>query len=175
APLAMLASLVPFGALVPLTPASAGPAQAIEQQRPTTTSNSDTTALDFEHVLRRVLERNPSIAEARAAWAEARAHARQAGALEDPMLDVMAAPRSFGSSSVGSAYRVGITQAFPLFGQRGLRGRMAEAEARTTGWDLRSAQLDLVHQAQMAYVDYWEIARAASLNQELLALLPQLR
>jgi len=174
-PFVVLGVLILFGALVPLGPVAAAPVPATESQRPPIIPNSDTTSLGVEYVLGRVLERNPSIAAARAAWAEARAHARQAGALEDPMLDVMAAPRSFGSSDVGSAYRVGITQAFPLFGQRGLRGRIAEAESRTTGWDLRSAQLDLVHQARMAYVDYWEVARAISLNQELLDLFPQLR
>jgi len=174
-PLAMLASLMPFGALVSLRPATAAPVPAIEPERPPITSNPDSSSLDLEYVLGRVLERNPSIAASRASWAEARAHARQAGALEDPMLDVMAAPRSFGSSSVSSAYRIGIAQAFPLFGQRGLRGRMAEIEAGTAGWDLRSAQLDLVHQAKMAYADYWEVARAISLNRELLALFPQLR
>ena len=174
-PLVVLGSLILFCALVPLGPAPAAQAPVIEPRHIATAPSSDSTALDFEYVLRRVLQRNPSIAAARAAWAEAQAHARQAGALEGPMLEVMAAPGSFGSSSVGSAYRVGITQAFPLFGQRRLRGRIGEAEAATAGWDLRSAQLDLVHRAQMAYADYWEVARAISLNQELLALFPQLR
>ena len=174
-PLVVLASLIPFGALVPANPATAAPASAIEPQHLEKASDTDSTTLDFGFVLGRVLERNPSIAAARAAWAEAQAHASQAGALEDPTLDVMAAPRTFGNSDVDPAYRVGITQAFPLFGQRGLRGRMAVAEARMAGWDLRTAQLDLVHQARMAYADYWEVARAVSLNQELLALFPQLR
>ena len=174
-PLVVLGSLILFCALVPLGPAPAAQAPVIEPRHIATAPSSDSTALDFEYVLRRVLQRNPSIAAARAAWAEAQAHARQAGALEGPMLEVMAAPGSFGSSSVGSAYRVGITQAFPLFGQRRLRGKIGEAEAATAGWDLRSAQLDLVHRAQMAYADYWEVARVISLNQELLALFPQLR
>jgi len=174
-PLVVLGSLILFCALVPLGPAPAAQAPVIEPRHIATAPSSDSTPLDFEYVLRRVLQRNPSIAAARAAWAEAQAHARQAGALEGPMLEVMAAPGSFGSSSVGSAYRVGITQAFPLFGQRRLRGKIGEAEAATAGWDLRSAQLDLVHRAQMAYADYWEVARAISLNQELLALFPQLR
>ena len=174
-PFVRLGALILLGALVPLNPAAAAPPPVIELQRPTITSNSDSTSLDLESVLGRVLQRNPSLAAARGAWDEARAHARQAGSLEDPMLDVMAAPRSFGSSNVDGAYRVGITQAFPLFGQRGLRGRTAEAEARAAGWDLRTAQIDLLHQTRMAYADYWEVARAVALNQELLDLFPQLR
>ncbi len=120
-------------------------------------ASAESTTLDLEDVLRRVLARNPTLAAARAAWAESRARARQAGALDDPMLEVMAAPRSFGSSSVESAYRVGVTQAFPLFGQRGLRRRVADAETRSAAWDLRTAQLDLVRDARMAYLDYWRI------------------
>ena len=165
-PFVRLAAFILFGPLVSLNPAAAAPPPVIELQRPTITSNSDSTSLDLESVLGRVLQRNPSLAAARGAWDEARAHARQAGSL---------APRSFGSSNVDGAYRVGITQAFPLFGQRGLRGRTAEAEARAAGWDLRTAQIDLLHQTRMAYADYWEVARAVALNQELLDLFPQLR
>src|SRR5205823_7442120 len=111
----------------------------------------------------------------RSAWSEARFHAQQAGALDDPMVDLMGAPRSFGSANVATAYRVGVTQAFPVFGQRGLRRRTAEAEARGMAWDLRSAQLDLVREARMAFLDYWRIGRAIALNDELLALLPEIR
>src|SRR5207302_7115843 len=42
-------------------------------------------------------------------------------------------------------------------------------------WDLRSAQLDLVREARMAFLDYWRIGRAIALNDELLALLPEIR
>src|SRR5438132_10071995 len=76
-----------------------------------------TPTLDLEYVLRQVLERNPTLGAARAAWSEAKARARLAGAWEDPMLDLMAAPRTFGSSSVEAAYRIGIQQSFPIFGQ----------------------------------------------------------
>lgn len=138
-------------------------------------ARSDSAALGLDDVIRRTLERNPTIAAARSAWSEFRARAKQAGALEDPMLDVMVAPRSIGSASVDPAYRLGLTQTLPLSGQRGLRRRVADAEARSVSWDLRSVQLDLVHDARVAYVDYWRIARAIALNHELLELLPEFR
>ena len=138
-------------------------------------ADPDTVVLSLEHLLHRVLERNRSLAAAKAVWFEARARARQAGALEEPMLGVMGAPRSFGSSSVEAAYRVSVTQAFPLFGQRGLRRRIAEAQARMAAWDLRAAQLDLMHDARLAFLDYWRIGRAIALNRELLDILPELR
>ncbi|HEY3215937.1 MAG TPA: TolC family protein [Candidatus Eisenbacteria bacterium] len=138
-------------------------------------ASADTASLDLEHLLRRVLERNPTLTAARAAWSEAGARARQAGALEDPMLEVMGAPRSFGSSSVAAGYRVGVTQALPLFGQRGLRRRIGEAEARAAAWDLRMAQLDLAHQTRIAFLNYWRVGRALALNRELRDLLPEFR
>src|SRR5438552_6579081 len=119
-----------------------------------------TPTLDLEDVLRQVLERNPTLGAARAAWSEAKARARLDGAWEDPMLDLMAAPRSFGSSSVESAYRIGVQQSFPIFGQRGLRRRMGEADARAAAWDLRTAQLDLVLQARLMFAEYWRNGRA---------------
>jgi len=131
--------------------------------------------LELDDVLRRVLERNPSLSAARASWSAARARAQQAGALADPMVDVSVAPQSYGSANVSSAYRVGIEQSFAIFGQRGLRRRAAEAEAVASGWDLRSAQLDLVREARLAFIDYWRVDRAIALNQELLRLLPEIR
>jgi outer membrane protein TolC len=140
-----------------------------------TTDSTSAPTLDLETVVRRVLQRNPSLAAARASWTEARARTRRSGALDDPMLDVMVAPRSLGSSSVDPGYRVEITQAFPLFGQRGWQRRVAEADARVAGWDLRTAQLDLVHQARLVFFEYWRIDRAIALNRELLGIAPELR
>jgi outer membrane protein TolC len=91
------------------------------------------------------------------------------------MADVMAAPRSFGSTNVATAYRVEVTVPFPIFGQRGLRRDAAEAEARGMAWDLRGAQLDLVRDARTALVAYWRVSRAIAFNREIATLLPELR
>src|SRR5262245_12091388 len=62
-------------------------------------------ALDLDQVLGQVLANNPSLRAGRATLLESRARSREASALADPMLDVMAAPKSFGSSAVDAAYR----------------------------------------------------------------------
>src|SRR2546426_7091908 len=59
-------------------------------------------------------ERNPSLAAVRDAWSEAEARAAQAGALEDPMVEALVAPRSLGSSRVDAGYHLAVTQRFPL-------------------------------------------------------------
>jgi outer membrane protein TolC len=161
-----LAALVLLGTLAPnvtdadeiVMPDSAG--------RPT---------LSLAALERAVLERNPGVAQARAAWAEARARADLAGAFEAPMLDVMVAPRSFRSSVVEPAWRVELTQAVPLFGQRGLRRASARYEARGAEEELRLMRLDLVHMTRTAYYEYYRIARSQEANRELAVLLGQMR
>ena len=171
----LLACVAATGALM-ATCVALSPAAAQNRPDSTRVDHADASALDVDVVIRRVLERNPTITAARAAWSEARAQARQAGSLDDPMVDLMAAPRSLGSSSgVPAAYRIGVTQGFPIFGQRGLRRDAAEAEARSVGWDLRTAQLDLVQRARTMFAEYWQIGRAIALNRELSKLLPELR
>ena len=168
-----LVSLAILGA--PIAAYAAGAAPDSAGLRQLTFASPETARLDLEVVLQRVLERNPSIATATAAWTEAKARARQQGAVGAPMLDVTVAPRSFGSSTVDAAYRVGVTQRFPIFGQRGLQRRAGDADARAAGWDLRTLQLDLVHQARLTFIDYWRIGRAIALNREVSELLPALR
>jgi cobalt-zinc-cadmium efflux system outer membrane protein len=131
--------------------------------------------LGLDEVLNRVLERNPTLGAARAARDAARARARAEATFEATTLDFMTAPRSYGSSNVDAAYRIGMSQALPISGQRGLQRRRAEAESDAAAWDLRTAQLDLVHDARVAYIEYWRTGRAIALNQELIGLMPQLR
>ncbi len=133
------------------------------------------STLALEAVLARVLERNPSLEAARAAWREAKAEARASGVLADPMLDLMVAPRTIGRSDVEAGYRIGITQPLALFGQRGPQRREAERERDAMGYDLGALRLDLVRQARMTYVDYWRVTRAVEANRELAGLLSQFR
>jgi outer membrane protein, heavy metal efflux system len=170
-----LCFMIRFGATTPSLASAVDPDSVTRHLSELTPETSNRASLDLEGVLHRVLERNPSLAAARATWTAAKASARQAGAWEDPMLDWMAAPRSFGSSRVDPAYRIGISQPLSIFGQRGLRRRMGEADARAAAWDLRTAQLDLVHQARLVFAEYWLNGRAIALNRELLDLLPQFR
>ncbi len=135
---------------------------------------SDST-LNLAWVERTALARNPSLSAMREAWREVEARADQAGALEDPMLDGMLAPRSLGSGSVDPAYRVGLTQQFPIFGQRGLRRRAARSEAKVAAYDFETARLDLLRDVREAYFDYYRVCRSQETNRELLQLMVESR
>jgi len=133
------------------------------------------STLSLGWVERTALERNPSLSAMREAWRAARARADRAGALEDPMLDAMVAPQSLGSGSVDPAYRVGISQSYPLFGQRGLRRRAAAAEGDVAASDLVTARLDLLRDVRDAYYDYYRVSRGQETNRELVELMRQFR
>ena len=133
------------------------------------------STLSLGWVERTALVRNPSLSAMREAWRAARARADQAGALEDPVLDAMVAPRSVGNGTMDAAYRVGITQRFPLFGQRGLRHVAAAAEGDVAAGDLAAARLDLLRDVRDAYYEYYRVGRAEETNRELVELMRQFR
>ena len=152
---------------------SAAFARAAEVASPDSLPSDSTLSLAW--VERIAVARNPSLSAMREAWREAGARADQAGALEDPMLDGMLAPGSLGSSSVDPAYRVGITQQFPLFGQRGLRRRAARAEGEVAVYDFETARLDLLRDVREAYFDYYRVCRSQETNRELVELMAESR
>ena len=124
---------------------------------------------------RAVLERNPTIAAARAAWRVAEAEADRAGAWDDPMVEVMTAPRSWSSSSVDPAYMVSLTQTLPIFGQRGLQGKAARATSRAVAEDYRAGRLDILREARRTYYELYFVARGQAVNAEIGDLLTQFR
>jgi len=132
-------------------------------------------SLDLRPLERAVLERNPSLGAMRSAWRAADAAADQAGALEDPMLEVMTAPPSWSSDTVDPAYMASISQRLPLFGQRGLKARAARAGARAMAEDYRGARLDILLEARRAYYEYFLTGRGQVVNGELKELLAQIR
>ena len=132
-------------------------------------------ALDLAQLEHAVLERNPTLGAMRAAWRAAVAASDQAGALDDPMLEVMTAPSSWSSDAVDPGYMASFSQRLPFFGQRGLRGRAARADARAIREDYRGARLDILRETRRAYYEYFLAARGGSVNAELRGLLAQLR
>jgi len=148
----------------------------------------DTLALDW--LEREALTRNPTLAAMRATAAEARAHARVAGSLEDPTVDIAWAPRSYvephsgdmaGHLMTGSpadvfpAYRWRVRQTLSIFGERGLERRSARADAGAAFLDAEAARLDLLEQVRLAFFDLYQVERALETNAEQVLLVSQFR
>src|SRR5262245_57216522 len=85
--------------------------------------------LSVEALTEAVLTRNPTVAQAVAAWQAASAKFPQVTALDDPMFGGYVGPASIGSRDVDFAYRLEVSQKYPFPGKRALRGDSARAEA----------------------------------------------
>jgi len=124
------------------------------------------SVLDLATLEREVVARNPSLAAMHAAVREARARVGVEGALENPMVDVMVAPQSFGRPEP-AGYRIDVDQPIPWFGTRGLRREAAAAEADASQASFETARLDLIREARAAFYDdyHYDQVRRTLLDQ----------
>jgi outer membrane protein, heavy metal efflux system len=136
---------------------------------------SGAKVLSVEALTDAVLARNPTVAQAVAAWEAASARFPQVTALDDPMLGGYVGPASIGSHHVEFAYRVEVSQKIPFPGKRALRGDGARAEAAAAGHDIENVRQQLVESARTAFYDYYLAARALAVNEESLRLLKEFR
>ncbi|HYQ89267.1 MAG TPA: TolC family protein [Candidatus Binatia bacterium] len=162
------------GTLLALCLAAAVPIRAAAQTAVLDSLQSRPT-LDLDLLERAILERNSSLGAMRAAWRGGEAAADQAGGLDDPVLEIMTAPRSWSGSGVDPAYMAALSQRLPLFGQRGLEKRAARAGARALGEDYRGARLDVLREARRAYYESYLAARGHAVNAEIKNLLGEVR
>jgi outer membrane protein TolC len=130
--------------------------------------------LEREALQAAVLERNPSLAAARAALDAAEARAAAAGALPDLSISYGLAPLSVGSSAVETGYEVEAMQMLPFRGRRGLRRSIAAAEAEGAAEELAGLRLTLAEEASLRYDDYYLVRRSQEINDEHVALLEDL-
>jgi cobalt-zinc-cadmium efflux system outer membrane protein len=172
--IAALATSMPVGSRAAAANGAAPKAAAPPSAPSALDSLLSASSLDLGLFERAVLGRNPSLAAMRAAWEGSRAQADRAGGLDDPMAMAQVAPRAVGGGAM-PGYMLGLSQRFPLFGERGDRAEAARAEARAAGEDVRSLRLDLVQEARHFYSKWYLIARGIEVNSELSGLVAQFR
>jgi outer membrane protein TolC len=119
--------------------------------------------------------RNASLEAMTYAWRAATQRYPQAIALDDPVFMGMAAPASFASSTVSSAYQVGGSQKLPWFGKRELRGAAAQSDASAMFHDVQSAQLELAQTTRQGFYEYYLLSRELELNEQRVELLQEFR
>src|SRR5512132_3541435 len=169
------------------TPAPGPRPAMMPAARPARAAAASADTLDLAALEREALLRNPSLAAMRAAAASARAEARVAGSLEDPMISIAAAPRSYTEPGTGMAgqmtpaedrfpaWRASIRQRLPLFGARGLERASARAEASAATLDAEATRLDLLERVRLAFFDLYRIDRAIETNEQQTDLVGQFR
>jgi len=134
-----------------------------------------TSVLSRRELVARVLERNPDLDAARAAWRAALARYPQEVALPDPSFGYGVRPRSFSSGEVDPAQDFELSQALPFPGKLGLRGEMALATADAAGESVAALRARLAALASVLLDAYWLADRALEQNAQNVELLEQLQ
>ena len=116
-----------------------------------------------EECVRRALNENRGV---RAAWSRAQAlkwRVPQASALPDPVVENEVQPFPKYGQQLTSGYMpwsLSVSQQFPWFGVRGLRGAAAEREAEIAVQAWLQAQLDVAAQVRQAYAELARVHRS---------------
>lgn len=131
--------------------------------------------LSLEGLIAEVQSAHPSVEAMYAAWQAAVQRYPQVTSLEDPMFGLTAAPASFGSNTVSSAYVLEASQKLPWFGKRALRGAAANAEADGASLDLETTRQKLAEVTEIAYWELYVARQQLELNDQNAALLRLLR
>ncbi len=128
---------------------------------------------DRTELVQEVLQRNPTLRAARHTWRAALERYPQVTSLDDPILGLGSAPRSFGSSKVNGAPKFDLSQKLPFPGKLALRGEGALAEADAAAHDYEAVRLHLATMASLLYDDYYLVARSLEINAQHIGLLEE--
>jgi outer membrane protein, heavy metal efflux system len=131
--------------------------------------------LSREWLQAQIEARNPSLEAMIAAWQAATQLYPQKVALDDPMLMGMIAPESAASSFTETAYAFQLNQKLPWFGKRSLRGAVAAADADAAYHVSEDTRLQVRLAADLAFFDYFLVARLLEINRENTQLMQESR
>lgn len=151
--------------------ATAQAAAAVAHERTPSLLPSPLSAQAFTEA---VLRENASLAAMRQAVAAAASRIRPAGALDDPMLSISVAPRSFGSP-MGAGGEIEVSQPLPWWGTLDARAEVARAQAEAARHDFDGLELRLAALARGEFSDWVFIHRALAINGANQAVLADLR
>ncbi|MFP3941180.1 MAG: TolC family protein [Thermoanaerobaculia bacterium] len=145
---------------------------------PTTLEARDETALfagaerlERDALVDAVLERNPGLAEARAAWRAARERVPQARSLDDPMVGYSLGPLSIASDEVRFGQVLEARQRIPYPGKLRLREETARAAAEAAERSIETVRLELATEASLLFDEWYLVHRDLELTDEHVRLL----
>ncbi|HZR46338.1 MAG TPA: TolC family protein [Candidatus Manganitrophaceae bacterium] len=130
-------------------------------------AESPTKTLVLWDVLQEVAGKNPEIIAAEKRERAAEARIPQARAWEDPQVGVTqwSIPSSFNIGKADETWYT-LSQSFPFFGKRALRGSVAELERTMASEEARSVRLKLMKEAKRAYYDLFFAHKAIEIHHE---------
>ena len=127
-------------------------------------SRAETPALfeSLPDLLTIALDNNPELKSSDARWKMFANKAKQASALEDPMLMlklqnvVVRQPTSF-NKDLQTAKVIGITQQLPFWGKRAIKQELAQYEAESYKWAVEERKLELSRMVKETYYQLWSV------------------
>ncbi|WP_027366856.1 TolC family protein [Desulfocurvibacter africanus] len=131
---------------------------------------------DLPELISEALSRNREVLAARAAWRAAGERPSQAGALPDPQLSVgvMNLPTSFRFDEEDMTMKqVQLSQMFPWYGKRDLRGEAASQEAEAARQRYIETANRVVRELREVYYELFFVAQQARLVEANLGVLSQ--
>jgi cobalt-zinc-cadmium efflux system outer membrane protein len=122
------------------------------------------TSNSLEACLETALANNPEIAASQRRWDAALQKIPQARALDDPIIGVMVDRVETARFDTFDQNEWVISQAFPWFGKRDLRGGVEAGVATRAEMDWRMKKLEIVAMVKQAYYDLWQAQRELEVN-----------
>lgn len=123
------------------------------------------------------LDNNPELKSSQARWRMYAGRARQAGALEDPMVmfklqNLLARePFSLGGKDPTTAKVIGISQQLPFWGKRALQQDVARYEAESYQWSIEERKLELTRMVKETYYQLWAVDKGLEIVDKNLKIL----
>ena len=149
---------------------AAGPAQAAVGASTEHGTAELSDSAGAEELVRYALENSPVVAAAYHRWRAASARVPQVTALPDPEFGIGFVIDEVDRSSDYMGERYSVSQMFPWFGKRGLKGGIAEQEAEAAARRHEAARLDVTAQVTAAWFEYAWLFEAVETARENLAL-----
>lgn len=122
------------------------------------------------------LKNNPELKSSAARWQMFANKAKQASALEDPMLMLklqnlmVRQPTSF-DKDPQTAKVIGITQQLPFWGKRAARQEVAHYEAEALRWTVEERTLELTRMVKETYYQIWAVDKGLEIVDKNLQIL----
>lgn len=120
---------------------------------------------------------NPELKSSRERWETFVHKAKQASALEDPMLMfklqnlVARKPFSLGGDDPQTAKVVGVAQQIPFWGKRDIKREMADHEAESYKWALAERKLELARMVKEVWYQLWAMDKSLEITDKNLKIL----
>jgi len=133
-------------------------------------------AEDLPSLVAAAVDNNPELKSSQARWQMFANKARQASALEDPMLmlklqNLMVREPTAFDKDPQTAKVIGISQQIPFWGKRAIKQEVAQYEAESYRWSLEERKLELARMVKETYYQLYAVDKSLEIVEKNLKLL----